>query len=256
MHAVEVGDGPPLVFLHALGWDHRQWEYEILRYRARYKVIAGDTRGHGASSKPGGPYDLTGFAADWQEMLDGLNVERACLVGFSLGGMIAQYMAIRNPERVAALVLVSTVCQFDAGVRAAMEDRIVINRKMGARAAAEAVAKSLFTQNFRDREPGFLETFYAWRVTQPQDCIVDSIRATFDLDTCARLSSLNIPCMVIAGSDDVATPPEAVAALARQLPNAELQIVDGAAHMLTIERPRAFTSLLDNFLACHYPSDR
>lgn len=253
MHAVEAGAGPPLVFMHALGWDHRQWSHEILRYQDRYRVIAADTRGHGASSKPDGPYSLRGFAADWLAMLDGLNVGRACLVGFSLGGMIAQYMAIEQPERVAALVLVSTVCHFDPEVRAAMENRIVINRNQGAQAAAEAVAKSLFTQEFREAESDFLDKFYAWRLTQSQDCIVNSIRATFDLDTCRQLSSLKMPCLVVVGGSDLATPPKAVAGLTQHLSNAQLEYVEGAAHMLTIERPREFAGILDDFLARYYP---
>lgn len=253
MHAVEAGVGPPLVFMHALGWDHRQWSHEILRYQARYRVIAADTRGHGASSKPAGPYSLSGFADDWQAMLDVLKVESACLIGFSLGGMIAQYMAIKHPERVAALVLVSTVCHFDPDVRAAMENRITINRELGAQAAAEAVAKSLFTQEFRDCEVQFLEKFYAWRLMQSQQCIVESIRSTFDLDTCARLSSLKMPCMVIVGSSDAATPPKAVSDLTRHLAHADIEVVDGAGHMLTIERPREFALILDGFLARHYP---
>jgi 3-oxoadipate enol-lactonase len=255
MHAVEAGTGPPLVFMHALGWDHRQWSHEIVRYRDRYRVIAADTRGHGASSKSAGPYTLPGFADDWQAMLDGLNVERACLVGFSLGGMIAQYMAIKHPKRVAALVLVSTVCHFDPEVRAAMENRIAVNRELGALAAAEAVAKSLFTEQFRQSEAQFLEKFYAWRLMQSQQCIVDSIRATFDLDTCQRLSSLKMPCMVVVGDKDAATPPQAVRDLTRHLAHATMEVVTAAGHMLTIERPQEFARILDGFLVRHYPGN-
>ncbi len=254
MYAVEAGTGPPLVFMHALGWDHRQWSHEIAKYRDRYRVIAADTRGHGASSKPVGPYTLRGFADDWQAMLDGLGVANGCLVGFSLGGMIAQYMAINDPKRVAALVLVSTVCHFDPDVRKAMEDRIAINHELGAQAAAEAVAKSLFTEEFRRSEVPFLEKFYAWRVVQSQQCIVDSIRATFGLDTCEHLSTLKVPCMVVVGDQDVATPPAAVKDLMRHLSHAHIEVVNGAGHMLTIERPREFVRILDGFLARHYPS--
>jgi 3-oxoadipate enol-lactonase len=254
IHAVEAGAGPPLVFMHALGWDHRQWLHEIARYRDRYRVIAADTRGHGASTQSAGPYTLRGFADDWQSMLDGLGVTSACLVGFSLGGMIAQYMAIDHPERVAALVLVSTVCRFDSGVRRAMEDRIAINQELGAQAAAEAVAKSLFTEEFRQSEAAFLNKFYAWRVAQSQQCIVDSIRATFGLDTCERLSRLKMPSMVIVGDQDVATPPSAVKDLTRHLTHVHIEVVEGAGHMLTIERPKEFVRILDGFLARHYPS--
>ena len=253
MYAVEAGAGPPLVFMHALGWDHRQWAHEIARYQDRYRVIAGDTRGHGASSQASGPYTLPGFADDWLAMLDGLGVKSACLVGFSLGGMIAQYMAIKYPQRVAALMLVSTVCHFDPEVRAAMEHRITVNRELGAQAAAEAVAKSLFTEEFRQTELQFLQKFYAWRLGQSQQCIVDSIRSTFDLDTCGELSSLKMPCMVVLGGKDAATPPQAVSNLTRHLSHAEIEVVDDAGHMLTIERPQEFGRILDGFLARHYP---
>jgi 3-oxoadipate enol-lactonase len=253
MHAAEAGTGPALIFMHALGWDHRQWSHEILRYQDRYRVIAADTRGHGASSKPAGPYRLSGFADDWQGMLDRLNVKNACLVGLSLGGMIAQYMALKHSERVTALVLISTVCHFDPEVRAAMEERIAINRESGAQAAAEAVAKTLFTEEFRDSEHEFLNKFCAWRLSQSQQCIIDSIRSTFDLDTCARLPSLKMPCLVVVGSRDAATPPGAVAELTNHLSHATLEVVDGAGHLLTIERPREFAQILDGFLARCYP---
>jgi pimeloyl-ACP methyl ester carboxylesterase len=134
-----------------------------------------------------------------------------------------------------------------------MENRILINRELGPQAAAEAVAKSLFTQEFRESEAQFLEKFYAWRLSQPQDCIVESIRSTFDLDTCAKLPSLDIPCLVVAGSQDAATPAGAVTILAQQLRHAELQVMGNAAHMLTIERPQEFARILDSFLDRHYP---
>ena len=104
MMVVEAGRGRPLVFLHGLGWDHTLWARQVARYAGTYRVTAGDTRGHGGSAKPPGPYSIDLFADDWAALLDALGVRDACLVGFSQGGMIATQLAIARPD------LVGTTC--------------------------------------------------------------------------------------------------------------------------------------------------
>ena len=254
LYCVEAGEGRPLIFLHPLGWDHRSWEREIQSLSAEYRLIACDARGHGKSSKPPGPYSMNRFRDDFSAQLDALGIDKACIVGLSLGGMIAQYLAVQQPDRVAALVLVSTVCRMGPEVRQVMEERIEAGTKNGPLAAAQTVAKTLFSNELKEAEPEFLEKFYAWRLESSLDPIFDSMRATFGLDICASLGALTMPCMVVAGEADGATPPHAVAELAERIPNAEVRTVADCGHLIPLERPAEFTAILQDFLARHYPS--
>ena len=253
VHVAEAGAGRPLVFLNALGWDHRQWEHHYHHYAAHYRVLAIDTRGHGKTTIAPGPYSLELFRDDLLAALDALEIDSACIVGFSLGGMIAQYVAAATPERVAALALISTVCRTDPALRQVFEERIAANKAKGPRAAAETVAKTLFSAAFRAAEPDFLEKFYAWRVVSPQEPIFESMRATLALDICSALSDFRMPCMVVAGAEDAATTPDNVARLADEIPDATFHTIAGSGHLIPIEQPTAFRDFLDGFLAEHYP---
>ena len=256
VHVAEAGSGPPLVLLHALGWDHRQWEHHFAHYAQHYHVLAIDVRGHGKTTVAPGPYSLELFRDDLLATFDALGIASTAVVGFSLGGMIAQYVAAIAPERVAALALISTVCRTDPALREVMEERIAANQAKGARAAAETVAKTLFSGPFREAEPEFLEKFYAWRVASPQDPIFDSMRATFALDICHALPRFRMPCMVVAGATDAANTPKNVARLADDIPGATFQTIADSGHLIPIEQPVAFRSCLDTFLSQHYPAAR
>jgi pimeloyl-ACP methyl ester carboxylesterase len=143
LHVASAGTGSPLVFLHGLGWDHTLWHGEFARYAGFYRVIAGDTRGHGQSDKPPGPYTIALFTADWLAVLDALAVDAACVVGFSQGGMIAMELAVEHPERVRALVLVSTACRSDPSRLTQLEARIARVKADGPVAGATMAAESI-----------------------------------------------------------------------------------------------------------------
>src|SRR2546426_4531611 len=99
LFVMDRGRGRALVFLHGLGWDHTLWHGVTQAFAHEYRVIAGDTRGHGRSAKPDGPYTIALFAEDWFAAFKNLRVRQACLIGFSQGGMIAQTLAVQHPER-------------------------------------------------------------------------------------------------------------------------------------------------------------
>lgn len=255
LHAVDVGQGPPLVFLHGLGWDATLWASAARRFDDRYRVIAGDTRGHGRSDKPAGPYSIDLFAADWLELLDELRIERACLVGFSQGGMIAQVLALEHPERVAALVLVSTACRSDPSAKEKMEERIRVAQMQGPVAAAKLAAASIYSKRFTDARPDVVERFIAWRAAAEQGPLLEATRAVYGFDVSARLSAVQAPTLVMYGDEDALTPPPVVRHVADCLPKPELVCVSGAGHMIPIEQPQEFESRLDAFLERHYPSN-
>jgi 3-oxoadipate enol-lactonase len=253
MHAIDAGRGRPLVLLHGLGWDGTLWASAARRFADRYRVIAGDTRGHGQSDRPAGPYSIDLFAADWLGLLDALGVDRACVVGFSQGGMIAQVLALEHPERVAALVLVSTACRSDPSVKGKMEERIRLARTEGPAAAARLAATSIFSKRFTDARADAVEQFIAWRTGMDQESLLEATRAAYGFDVSARLSAVHVPTLVMYGDEDALTPPAVVRYVADCLPKPELVCVPGAGHMIPIEQPDEFESHLQAFLGKHYP---
>jgi 3-oxoadipate enol-lactonase len=254
MHVVEAGRGRPVVFLHGLGWDNTLWAHQVARYGGDYRVIAGDTRGHGASDRPPGPYTIDLFADDWAALLDALDIKDACVVGFSQGGMIAQTLAIKRPDLMSALVLVSTSCRSHASGRENMEARITAMREQGPEASARVGAKAIFSPAYMAANPAYIETFVAWRAAMPAEPLVAAMRAVYDYDVRAGLAGVRTPCLVITGSADVLTKPDANAEVAASIPGARFETVAGAGHMIPIEQPEVFDRLIDGFLTQHYPA--
>lgn len=248
LHVAEAGDGPALVFFHGLGWTHALWTGAFERYADRYRVIAGDTRGHGDSGKPPGPYSIAQFASDWMQALDALAVKDAILVGFSQGGMIAQQIAVNLPSRVNALFLACTSSASNPVGFANMEARIKAMQQDGPAAAARVALGSVFSPAYQTAHPEQMEQFIRWRASADQDALVAAMLATKDFDLRSQLVTLKMPRRVVCGSVDTLTPPARVAETAQGL-NVPLQTIEGAAHMAQIEQPVRFYAELDALLA-------
>lgn len=247
LHVAEAGEGRPLVLFHGLGWTHALWAHAFDRYGARYRVIAGDTRGHGASDKPAGPYSIAQFAHDWAAALDALKVEDAIVAGFSQGGMVAQQLALDVPGRVGALFLACTACRSGAASGANMEERIRAMREEGPEASARVAVKSIFSQAYMAANPAVVEQFVRARVTADEPALMAAMRATNGYDLQARLPELRVPAAVVCGGRDTLIPPERVAEVAQGF-GVPMRTIEGSGHMVQVEQPEAFYSLLDAFL--------
>src|SRR2546425_582262 len=186
LFVMDRGRGRALVFLHGLGWDHTLWQGVTQTFCDRYRVIAGDTRGHGRSAKPDGPYTIPLFAQDWAGALKNLRVQQACLIGFSQGGMIAQTLAVEHPEMVVALVLVSTSCRSDPAAHDKLEERIRVARAEGPVASARLAAGSVFSKAFMQAQPDAIEEFVRWRAGMDQEPLVHATRAAYGFDDPAQ----------------------------------------------------------------------
>lgn len=252
LFVMDRGRGRALVFLHGLGWDHTLWRGVTQAFAHEYRVIAGDTRGHGRSAKPDGPYTIALFAEDWFAALKNLRVRQACLIGFSQGGMIAQTLAVQHPEIVGALVLVSTSCRSDPGAYDKLEERIRVARTEGPVASARLAAQSIFSKAYMQARPDAVEEFVNWRAGMDQEPLVHATRAGYGFDVSAQLASIGVPTLVMYGEEDVLTPPSVVTSVASHIPAAELVGIPGAAHMIPVEKAEEFELALDTFLKKHY----
>jgi pimeloyl-ACP methyl ester carboxylesterase len=253
MYAVAGGEGRSIVFLHGLGWDHALWTSGLSRYGRSYRVIAADSRGHGATDKPAGPYYLAQFKADWLGLLDALSVPVACLIGLSQGAMVAMLLAIEEPSRVGALVLVSTACRSDRARRAEMEARITSARRDGPVAAARLAAASIFGPAFVAEHAANVEEFVKRRASADQEPLFEAMRAGFDFDFRESLATLRVPTLVMSGHDDRLTPPGVVREVADHIAGARFESVESAGHMVPVEQPEVFHRCVDTFLSAEFP---
>lgn len=243
-----VDRGPPIVFLHGLGWDNALWWPFVQRYLDRFDVICPDSRGHGASSKAPGPYSIDLFAADMLALLDALGVTATAVVGLSQGGMTAQVMAVKAPQRVAALAAVATSGRTDPTAAANMEERIKAQREAGVEAAARIAAKSIFSDAFLARTPDYLPAFIAWRAAMDAPSMEAAMRAGNGYDVLSALPNLTIPTLVVAGAGDRLIPPPAARAIAAAAPGARYVEIPDSGHMIAVEQPAALAAVLDPFL--------
>lgn len=164
VHAVVSGAGPVVVLSNSLGSTHRMWDAQVADLEQRFTVVRYDTRGHGASPVPDGPYTIDDLADDLIALLDRLDLERAHLVGLSLGGMTAMRVAARNPERVDRMALLCTGAQLPPAT--AWVERAATVRAQGTAAVAAAVVDRWFTDGY-DGDRGSWQQMVA--ATPPRD---------------------------------------------------------------------------------------
>jgi 3-oxoadipate enol-lactonase len=193
--------------------------------------------------------------ADWAdqvcEVLDALRIERAAVVGISLGGMVAQAFALRHPSRTWALVLAHTSARTESAVREIWDRRLEQFTRHGLPAQAPATLERWFTRAFAEASPLTLDWLAAQiRATHPAGYTA-AVRAIQGLDHLDRLHEIAVPTLVIAGEADSAVPPAAAATLAERIAGAQLVVLPGAAHLGNVEQPVVFTERVGAFLRAH-----
>ena len=244
VHAVVSGraEAPAVVLSNSLGSTHRMWEPQLAALQQRFRVVRYDTRGHGSSPVPNGPYGIDDLADDLVALLDRLGVERAHLVGLSLGGMTAMRVAGRNPERVDKLALLCTGAQLPPASN--WTDRAATVRAHGCVAVAAAVVERWFTPEFLAAHPDIRANHEAMVVATPVEGYAGCCEAIAALDLRDDLTSITAPTLAIAGSDDPATPPAKLEEIAGGVRDGRLLVVPHAAHLANAEQPGIITSAL------------
>lgn len=235
-------DGPPLLLANALGTSLRLWDPQVAGLAARYRVIRFDTRGHGRSPAPAGPYTIGELGADALAVLDRLGVARAHVCGLSLGGAVGMWLARYAPERVDRLVLCCTSARF--GPAGPWVERARTVRAGGTGAIADTVAGRWFTPGYAAREPERVATVRAMLAGTPVEGYAACCDLLAHLDLRAALGAIAAPTLVVSAAEDPATPPGDGAEIARGIPGARFVVVADAAHLANVERPDVVTGLV------------
>lgn len=249
MSAVEVehvvtgrADGPVVVLSNSLGATYRMWDAQLEALEERFRVVRYNTRGHGASPVPAGPYTIDDLADDVVALLDRLGVSRAHLVGLSLGGMTAMRLAVRNPDRVDRLALLCTGAQLTPS--SAWTDRAVTVRAQGSGAVAEAVVQRWFTPAYLAANPDSRRHHEAMVAATSADGYAGCCEAIAVMDQRDDLATITAPTLAVAGADDPATPPPKLAEIAESVKAGRLLVVEHAAHLANAEQPEIITPAL------------
>jgi len=266
IHVVERGQGPALVLLHGVLLSSALWVHQLRDLADHHRVIAVDLRGHGQSLPGSTGSGIQTLAADVRAVLEALSVDRAVVVGHSMGGMVALELALDLPSderrrRLAGIVLTSTtagpftslpgwagVVRMTAPVTARA---LLVTERFGAKALPSRdlrwwIVRLGFGADAPPAQVRFVEALHRGTPSRTLSDLIPSL-ATFDLS--ARLGSLDVPVLVVVGSHDKLTAPRLARRMAEGLPEAQLVELPRCGHLPMLERPHEFSRLVDEFAA-------
>jgi pimeloyl-ACP methyl ester carboxylesterase len=250
------GSGPPLLLIMGMGGTALHWGDPFLgALRGDFEVITYDHRGVGASSRLDGLVTIVQMADDAAGLLAALGIESAHVLGISMGGMIAQELALGHPERVRTLTLGCTYC---GGEGSLLTSPAVLRRLTEAMASGDAMRaiRAAYEANFSAPAAADQETYrrfleIASRRPVAVPVIIAQMQACVAHDTSARLSALTVPTLVIHGTEDQMLPVENGHLIAAQIPGARTEILDGVGHLFFWEEPERSAELLRSHAAVH-----
>lgn len=238
--------GPALVLVNSLGTDCRIWDDVIASLSQHYRILSYDLRGHGLSAVPPGPYGLDDQVDDLLTLADHVGFSRFALCGVSIGGVISQGVVQRAADRVSALILCNAAAKI--GTAEFWNERMETVLAYGVEPIADAIMTRWFSPSFMHEHNG------AWAVWRRQFLLnnTQGYAATCatlrDTDLTAALDKITAPTLVIAGSDDQATPPELVRGMADRIANVEFILLPQVGHLPSLEAPGALAQHIQKFL--------
>jgi len=252
LHYDVVGrsSAPAVLLIQGLGADKHGWDMQRMALAMKYRVIALDNRGAGRSDKPFGHYSIEQMADDAVAVLDDVGVERAHIVGASMGGAITQFVGLKYPHRTISLTLACTACRNHQWRKELLQSWATAANEKGVGAMAGIAARWVIgPRSFRRLLPafGWLGPLARGR---PAHAFVSQVRAILEADdTMAdQLGNIAVPTLVLVGNQDILTPRGDSEELAERIPTAELVVISGAAHGFMVEHAATFNRVLLEFL--------
>ncbi|MEX2614546.1 MAG: alpha/beta fold hydrolase [Alphaproteobacteria bacterium] len=242
-------DGDPVLTLaHAQGFTMDSWASQIACFRDRYRVLALDLRGHGGTAMAGKPYRIEDIARDIIALLDLLKIDRTHYVGASLGGMAGFAMALDHAERLRSVSFVTTQGVLPQSSIDGQKAATAVMREQSVDARADAVLERYLRKGFREDEPEKYAELRRQFTANPVEGYAEAGDAIFAMNFDPRIGDIRVPTMVIAGSDDIATPPERMTLYRDGIPGARMATIPNAGHMPYVEEADAFNKVLAGFL--------
>lgn len=243
----ERGSGAPLLLIQGLGYARWSWEPVVPGLAERYRVLFFDNRGIGESDKPGGPYSAREMAEDALQVLDEAGVDRAHVLGASLGGMIAQELAASAPERVDRLIL---CCTTAGGAESMPMPEVTVKLFAEAAALDPLVALRRFVENALGDppDPALVEDLFARRVANPPDPAGWQAQAAAGAGFAGVDGEIAAPTLILHGTADNVIDHRNAELLAERIPAARVELLSGAGHLFFWEQPDVFVRIVTEFL--------
>jgi 3-oxoadipate enol-lactonase len=241
--------GAPVVVLsHSLSTNLRMWNPQIDALNPYFQVLRYDTRGHGATEAPSGPYTLELLAEDVIALLDALGMDRVHFVGLSMGGMIGQCLGLNHPHRLMSLVLCGTASVIPPEAQPVWQERLDKVRKKGMEALSEETLERWFTPAFLRQNPPVVKLIREQILTTPVAGYIGCAEAIRRLNYLDRISGMKTPTLIIVGEDDPGTPVSASEAMHERIPGSTLVVLPSARHLSNVEQTDPFNAALLKFL--------
>jgi pimeloyl-ACP methyl ester carboxylesterase len=246
-----LGRGDDVVLVHGLGLRREMWQWQAPALAERYRVLSYDLLGHGDSLCPNAPYSMDGYVGQLKGLVDFLDVRKFVLIGFSLGGMIAQAFTLAHPSRVCGLAVLHSAYDRSETEREAIRTRVRLAEAGGSAATVHQALERWFTEDFAKRRPDVLAKVREWVLANDPKAFAAAyhVLAEADAELAPHVADIRCPALVITGSEDFGNSPDMAARMARTMQNAACRILPGLRHMGLAERPDAVLSELLPFLA-------
>lgn len=249
LHYTSEGDGArPVILIHGVGADLNSWDAVAARLHGGFRVIRMDLRGHGRSGPIAGPHDIGHFVADVLDTMDACGVDKADIAGFSLGGMIAQGLALDHGTRVDRLAVISAVAGRTAEERAKVQGRLALLRSQGIDAIIGAAEDRWFTAEFRAANPDRV----AQRMKQLRANDTESYKSAYTVfstsDFGDRLHLIRHKTLVVTGEHDIGSNTRMARFMREAIPGSGLHILPRLRHSVLVEAPDLVADLLLAFL--------
>jgi YbgC/YbaW family acyl-CoA thioester hydrolase len=248
--AVEVrGEGAPVVFIHGFPFDRTMWRHQLAGL-SRWKRIALDLRGAGASSAPANGYSVARYADDVVQVLDALGIDRAVVCGLSLGGYILFDLLRRHAGRIRAAVFCNTKATADSPeARRGRDEMAALAEREGVGAVAERLLPQLLAPATVAAQPDVVTHVRDMIGRTPLPGLVGALRALRDRpDSTPMLGSFGVPVLAVAGADDKIAPVDVMRAMAAAIPGAQFAVIPAAGHLAPLEQPLATSRVVADFL--------
>lgn len=248
IHFQTFGDSskPALIFSNSLGTKLSMWQTQIDHFQKDHFVICYDTRGHGQSSAPQGPYNIDQLGQDVVNLLDHLKIEKAEFCGISMGGLTGQWLAIHRPEHFNHVVVCNTAAKI--GEEQAWLDRAKLVREQGLKPIAETAALRWFTEPFIQSQATIVASLSNDLAASSAEGYASCCEALAKADLRDQLGKITIPVLIIAGQKDPVTTIIDGQYMLDRIANAQLVEIN-ASHISNIEKPQDFNQALTQFLA-------
>jgi 3-oxoadipate enol-lactonase len=239
---------PVVVLSHSLACSMVMWRPQLDLLESHFQVLRFDTRGHGGSDAPAGPYTLEQLVDDAVGILDELDFDRVYWVGLSMGGMIGQGLALDHPDRIERLVLADTAAIIPDEAQPVWQERLDAVQSEGMPAVAESTLERWFTPPYLEQNPPEIDQIRQQILATPVAGYVGCSEAIRRLNYLNRLSAIQIPTLIMVGADDQGTPVAASEAMHAQIKGSKLVVIPDAAHLSNIEQTQIFNDNLIAFL--------